>query len=77
MSGSFFICKCSVDQLASRLVSIALKWFGPEGGDPEDYSGGRELDDFAKLYVFDSFLRSEKHSAANFYLLITFAIFLA
>jgi hypothetical protein len=31
--------------------TIALKWFGPEGGEPVDYEGGRDLDSLAKLYV--------------------------
>lgn len=39
----------------------ALKWFGPEGGDPIDYEGGRDLDSLAKLsvaYHFYLFLAS-------------------
>ena len=43
----------TVNVLASqRLISIhlpALKWFGPEGGEPEKYEGGRELLDLAGL----------------------------
>ena len=34
-----------------KSVGVALKWFGPEGGEPETYNGGRELDAFTTLYV--------------------------
>lgn len=30
----------------------ALKWFDGEGNEAEEYKGGRELDDLAKLCVF-------------------------
>lgn len=29
-----------------------MKWFSASGGEPEDYSGGREVNDLATLYVF-------------------------
>lgn len=28
---------------------VALKWFGPDGGEPEEYQGGREVLDLAAL----------------------------
>ena len=51
--------ECVLLLLVSRLAAVgltwwialcaALKWFGPEGGEPEKYEGGRDLDALANL----------------------------
>ncbi|KZT69146.1 disulfide isomerase [Daedalea quercina L-15889] len=35
-----------------------LKWFGPEGGEPEDYQGGREFDDLVNFIATKSGVKS-------------------
>ncbi|KAI0728533.1 protein disulfide isomerase [Fomitopsis betulina] len=35
-----------------------LKWFGPQGGDPEDYQGGREFDDLVNFISTKSGVKS-------------------
>ena len=40
-----------VTSRCSMMFSSALKWFGPEGGEPEKYEGGRDLESLANLYV--------------------------
>ncbi|KAH9836151.1 protein disulfide isomerase [Rhodofomes roseus] len=35
-----------------------LKWFGPQGGEPEDYQGGREFDDLVNLITTKSGVKS-------------------
>lgn len=48
-STCFAVLPYGAFQLTLLRVSLALKWFGADGGEPQKYDGGRDLDALANL----------------------------